>query len=252
MHVEFDGQEFDAFTVGVAIDRDYELDKWGRPWLEKQTWDLNIRIKNPDPASESALDTAIENMEDVFSGMVSDHVRIKHTGVAKNNTAHVIESGDHLGGVRLVKGPSYAKYQAGELASFRTARVRLEAYLPKYSSDLRIIDADEKISGRQGVGPAYAVLQPNTGRASIQQVRTHQHVNLTQTGFVTYAGKYGNIPGPVMTAGQLAHPEPVVSHPRIIGGGNGVASAYVSFRIDYTYLFAANTNVLVLPTKFYP
>jgi hypothetical protein len=224
-------------SVGVSISGDYELDATGVPWLKNEVWDMEIKLL----AEEGNLDNQIRNLELALISL-PDKIGVLKDG---NPTAHYVHISETLGGIRPVRPPSYNRFQQGELVTYRSVTASFMLTKPLYVSPYQIVEFNETVP-QVRAARTLAVLQPNFGRAVVQQIRQYQHSKVTQTGTVVYARAYGPIPPPLFNVGQVGPPQITPRSPRKIG--HGQYAAEVAFPIDYTYEFVSPYSLSALPT----
>lgn len=228
-------------SCGVAIDRNYELDSTGEPWLLTSRWDIDIRLIKT--VGGPSLDAQVLTLENTFSQTRSSIYLRNHDG----STSSYASPPDILGGVRVVKPLSFAKYNRGEMVTYRSCTVSVEFTRATVADRYHIIDFTEEVSVVPA-GPIKAALQPNVGEAVIQTVRTQQHSVAQQTGTITFLGAYGQLP-PSLLNGPLVGPVQYSNgSPRRIG--RGAFTKYVAFPRRYSYSYIAPQTLDLLPTRW--
>jgi len=242
--VKFNGQSHRLNSVHPAIDSTVEMTGFGEPWLKNVRWTLDFRLI--DDALGDDLDTQIANIESMYSQTGAD---IRITDDQGVDTAHVIEAGASLGGVRVVKPPSYLKYTKGEHVTYRTGTVVVEATIPLFTSDTLVVQLEEEVDVVSG-GERWAMLQPNEGFAIRQRVRTNESASVIQSGRIVHAGTFGSIPPPLFNTAQKEPVKVKRRQLRRIGGGYSIAARYVEFEQRYTYTFEWPTTLNAFPTKW--
>lgn len=240
---DFGGQTFRAGSVDIAMSSNPELDGAGEPWVDFVRWNLKIRLVKTTLSSVKDQTTALES---AFSQTRAYAKLFESDG--STETAHVLGPTGIIGGVRVVRRPSYASLKNGEAVTFRNVEVTLEACVNLSPSAYHIVDMKEQVP-QQASGARTAAIQPNIGPAILQQVRTQQLSVYTQSGSITYAGTYGPIPPPQFADSfRVAEPRLTPYSPRTIG--RGVYRGEIGFRIDYSYEFVGPSTLAGLPTRW--
>ncbi|MEM1225889.1 MAG: hypothetical protein AAGJ40_09330 [Planctomycetota bacterium] len=236
----FGGNTLPFGVSAPSINRSYELDQWGVPWLEIQRWEIPIRLVK---TSTSPIDTQIQNIETFFETPATSMHILDGSGAI---TAHQISTDEAIGDIRLVGGPSYAALTRGENVTVRNCTVTLEAVLPKYTDPLRLVEFNETTVPAE-VGPTQGILQPNIGQAVIQQTRTAQHRIFVQSGTIRWAAAYGLKPAPRMPTEYLVELPRVTVLPRRFIGPPG-RRREVGPGLSYQYQFLAPASLIAAPT----
>jgi hypothetical protein len=228
-------------AAGVAIDRTYEMDSTGEPWLMHSRWDIDLRLVKT--VGGPSLDAQVLQLDQTFGRTRSSVYLRNHDG----STSAYASPANILGGVRVVKPLSFAKYTHGEMVTYRSCTVSLEFTRALYSDRFYILDFTEEVSVTPA-GPIKTALQPNVGEAVIQTVRTQQHSIAQQSGTITFLGTYGQIP-PALLNGPLVGPVQYSNvSPRRIG--RGIYTAEVAFTRRYAYSYIAPQTMNLLPTRW--
>ena len=225
-------------SAGVTFNRTAILDFRELPYLATDRWVVEFRLINdtPDPKE---LDAKIAQIEAVYAAGQFSSARLLHDDGTP--TDHVILGANTIGGVRVVKPPSYMRFQNGEYVSYRTGTVEIEATVKLDNNPFRVIEFDESIE-IDGGGPEFVMLQPNVGPAIRQQTRTQLKSTATQAGTITHLGAYGVIPPPIWPGAQMRPVRVRKTTPRNIGGD------FYSFQQSYSYEFESEVRLTGSPT----
>jgi len=234
--------EFGSFRhrvngAGLSIERSTVPDYRELPYFATERWTIDFMLVNTttDPKSLDTLITAIEN---AYKNSQSS-ARLLHDDLTP--TRHVLLAQDLVGGVRVVKPPSYARYQNGEYVSYRTGQIVLEATVRLDNNPLRVIEFTERID-IEGGGPEFALLQPNVGPAVRQQTRTNLKCTASQSGRIVYLGTAGPAPPPIWPDALIRPVRRSPETPRNIGGQN------YGYPLSYSYQFESPTLLTGGPT----
>ncbi len=238
MVVEFGTFRHRINSAGIKIERSVVNDHREVAYFATERWTIDFREINTttDPKSLDALITAIE----VAYSSPKTSAKLLHDDLTA--TAHVLGPAGLIGGVRVVKPPSYARYQNGEYVSYRTGEIIIEATKVLDNNPLRIIEFSESIE-IDGGGPESGLLQPNVGLAVVQQTRTNLKCTATQSGRIVYLGGRGPIPAPLWPSALMRPVRERLETPRNVNG------QFWGFPATYTYQFESPTRLSGAPTS---
>lgn len=179
--------------------------------------------------SQSDVDQQIAQIKAAYSKPNQDVVLYLNDGTPSQN---VLRVSDTLGGIRVVKAPSFPDGGGAEYVTYRTFTVGLEAELP-------VVERSALWSFResltfQGGGRIWKILQPIIGDGIEQTIKQNSPYSATQTGeAVGYLGYWSRMwPGPLWpTSEQGFLREESMEGPRRIG------TAYKLFPTRWMYRF---------------
>ena len=241
MRFKFGSTTFRQNAAGISFDATSELDGAGVEWLRTQRWRIELRLIKE--TGGDTLDQQITQINNTISGVTNEAKLLHDDGT---DTAHVMTAAVGLiGGVRVVKPPSYPRFQRGEHVTFRTAVFEIEGVFARFTSALDVIDLQETIQ-QVAAGPRLVTLDRNVGAAVQQTTRTMSRSRLVQSGIIRFAAAYGPIPGPKFGAGQLGPAEIRKIPPRVIG--SGAVKATVGHALQYSYTFEAAASLSANPS----
>jgi len=207
-------------------------------WALTYRWPIEFRLINAGQSSKD-MDSAITTLENAYKQTATSAALLHDDGTP---TVHSLSASNTIGGIRVVKPPSYMKYQNGEYVTYRTGSIVLEAMVKLTDDAYRIIDFSESID-MEGGGPEFAHLQPNVGFAVKQQTRTATKFIATQSGRIVHLGAYGPVPPPLWPSAQMRPVKLRAESPKYVGD---VAH---SFPTSYTYQFEAPAWMAGEPTR---
>lgn len=196
MIIVYGGYSHRASSAGASIERRAELDNFGLVWALTETWTIDFRLIG---TTQSELDTEIALLEAAYRQEAYSLKLLKPDG---SPTQHQIALGSTIGPLKVVKPPSYARYQNGEYVTYRTGQIVVEAMVRLSDNPFRVIDFQESIE-ISGGGETYGLLQPNVGLATKQRTRTNEKCSATQSGRIVHLGTRGPIPPPIWPGDQI-------------------------------------------------
>ncbi len=224
MIIEFGSFRHRVSSAGASIDRSSVLDAFGFAYAITETWTIDFRLIG---TTQQDLDAEIRALERAYAQTVYS---IKLLKPDLSQTAHAITLGSTYGPLRVVKPPSYARYQNGEYVTYRTGQIVVEGLVKLESNPFRIIEFAETLE-ISGGGETYGLLQPNVGLAVRQRTRTNEKCVATQSGRVVHLGARGDIPPPLWP-GSLSGPARIRKEPATRRGND-----LYGFPTSYTYQF---------------
>lgn len=224
MIIEFGSYRHRVSSAGASIDRSSVLDAFGFAYAITETWTIDFRLIG---TTQQDLDAEIRALEAAYA---KEAYSIKLLKPDLSLTAHAIQSGSTIGPLRVVKPPSYARYQNGEYVTYRTGQIVVEGLVKLESNPYRIIEFAETIE-ISGGGETFGLLQPNVGPAVRQRTRTMEKCQATQSGRIVHLGARGGIPPAMWPSEQIA-PVRVRLEPPTRRG-----NTLYGFPTSYTYQF---------------
>lgn len=146
---------------------------------------------------------------------------------------NVLMNTDTLGGIRVVRAPSFPEGGTAEYATFRTFSVALEAEVPVVGSNV-LWSFREKLSFAGSGGPIWDILQPIVGPGVPQIIKAQSPCQATQkgeaVGYLDYWPQLWNTPK--WPAAELQYLRELDQDgPRRIG------QSYKEFPSSWTYHF---------------
>jgi hypothetical protein len=226
-------------SAGLQVDRQPILDHRQEAYLVTERWTVDFREINTGQSSAD-LDAQIAALEEAYSQTAAIAQLLHDDGTP---TVHNLQASNTLGGIRVVKPPSYMRFQNGEYVSYRTGNLILEATI-KLTEDVdRVIEHTWSLD-MDGGGPVDAHLQPNVGPAVKQRVRTMEKFTATYSGRIVHLGTYGPIPPTIWPQAQIRRVKPRIESPKLI-----VGTAY-GFPTNYTYQYESAVPLTGIPAIF--
>lgn len=243
MFLKFGNYTHPINNAGVSIDSTPLMDASGEIYAHDEKWTVDFRLPNTttDPKN---LDTAVNSLIAAYAQDQASAYILHPDGT---NTVHKLDSSNIRGGVRVIKPPSFLKYQNGEMVTYRTGRLQIAGTKFRAQDALTVVDFKETIDITQP-GSKYEALTPNTGPSIIQRTATGVPATCTQSGTITYFGTYGNPPAPVFSIPMAEPPRIQYSSPTKVG--SGATAGFHGFPVSYTYRWVWPQALNALPTRW--
>jgi hypothetical protein len=179
---------------------------------------------------QQSIDQQIQQIKTAYSVPNQDVVLYLSDGVTASQ--NVIRVQDTLGGIRVVRAPSFPEGGGAEYATYRTFTVGLEAELPAVGPSA--LWSFRESLAFQGGGRIWDIAQPIYGDGIEQTIKQNSPYSAVQTGeAVGYRGYWAKMwPGPLWPPREQGFlREESMEGPRRIG------TAYKLFPTRWTYRF---------------
>jgi hypothetical protein len=188
-------------------------------------------------ASQDDLTTKILALEAAYSVQGGSAGLYQDDGTA---TAHVLNSPSTVGGVRVVRGPSYPEGARGEYSTWRTYEIELEADFP--NAGLGILGWSETLVFSGG-GPRFRFLPVINGPPQKQLVNQLTTFHATQEGSAVGRGAYPVPPAPLWPAHEHRDQRSIqYRNPKRTG------NTLTSYDVSWRYVFESVTPLAGLPS----
>lgn len=232
----------------LSIQKDTVRAQSGIPVSTVVRWEIEGLLIPTAGASDTVADltTKILALEAAYKQIGVDALLLTAGGSA---TAHALRSAGSVGGVQVVKPPSFPSGEQAEYATYRRYTVGLEAeYLigdgtggGNGSEGADVMNWQETITISGGL-PLYAWTRPIFGIPERQIARQHTTYTATQSGS---AVGYSRLPDPPLPLWPAA----LVS--RSVGNSSPQAkgSGYVEYPISWTYQFESAEKLIGVATR---
>lgn len=195
----------------------------GAKHIERRTMLISGKLHGDD------VDDLTTNIQAMEAAYVDGRNAILYQSDGSTETAHQLINSSALGGVRVVRPPSFSDPIQGEYTTWRTFQIELEA---DYLALTGLLAFEETVT-RQGTGgPRYAYLECVEGEPEKQQVSEKTVSMLVQTGRAVGVTTYPEPPGPLF-AGDEDGVERTVS----LRSPLNVLGFSTDWGIEWTYRF---------------
>lgn len=207
----------------------------GDTWAIRETWNINGVLTNTS-GNPNTLDTKVAALIAAYGQDNQDLAIILPDGT--RSQSHRLLNSDTIGGVRVVRPPSFPKGEGAEGVTYRTFTVTLEAIKPTVATHL-VLSFEETVSWSGG-GPEFGYLYPAIGAPVRQQLRRQTTYKATQSGRAVGLSRYPTVPRPIWPMARLRPEETPITKrsPRRVGG------SYIEYEISWNYQFESASKLV--------
>lgn len=213
----------------IVISRRTLFSAANTPLAVVERWEINGLLQ---AGSAAEMSEQIDALEAAYSS--GGHDLLLYLPDGSTASSHRLLNAQTLGGVRVVRPPSYPQGRGAEYATIRTFSVALEAELPLLPLDTALVSYRETLEFRGG-GPRFGHLEPLIGLPIKQVLRRHTIFRATQRGEAVGWVAYPTPPSPLWPAALVESGTLHAASPR--RRGSGEALAYTDFPITWSYQF---------------
>jgi hypothetical protein len=213
----------------ITIWRRTLLSAANTPLAVSERWEIAGLLQ---AATVQEMSEKIDALEAAYSEDGRDLVLYLPDGTTASS--HYLASSQTLGGVRVVRPPSYPEGRGAQYATVRTFLVTLEAEVPVTSPETALVSFRETLE-LTGGGPRYGHLEPLVGWPIKQLLRRHTVFRALQRGEAVGWLAYPAAPPPLWPAALVEAGTSQAGSPR--RRGLGAALAYTDFPISWSYKF---------------
>lgn len=226
--------------AGIAITRDTKFSADGIEEHVTTRWDYTGVLIAADQAT---LITEIRALESAYE---------QHGGEAyimdDTNILHSLKSSQAIGGVRVVRKPSFTEFVGAEGQTQRTYNLALEADIITAASDAGsgIVEWEETLSFSGG-GPRWVYLPVLNGQPQKQTTHQATTYKAVQSGRAVGLSGYPTVPRPIWP--QALHQDQSgsqISSP--VKVGSGAAATSRRYPVSWTYVFESTEPLIGTPT----
>lgn len=230
MILSYNGNPHAENEANVSITREgLEADD-GFVYGYTERWDIT-GILHGD--TDSVLVTAMNNLLAVYSVQGGDLEWTKN-----GTTMHSLISGNTLTGTRVTAPPHFTKNSGGELTTFRTYAIRVEAEVAFAELSLvtpLILKFEESFNTTGTGGPKVGFLPTLTGKPQKQQLQQYTSVTLVQSGLSVGLGAYPAVNTPLWPDDEHVDRRQINKSPNRKRNGVGL-----EYPIQWNYTFERN------------
>lgn len=237
MYLKYGGYPHTSGEAAFSISRDGQFSPEGVYQGYVERWDISGRLHAADVASLSAAITALQAayaLQGQDIGLYNDD---------HSPTAHRMLNSQTVGGIRVVRQPSFPESQGAEYTTFRSYSIGVEGEFLDLESG--IVNWTEVVNF-EGGGPVYVHLKPINGVAQKQVSIQNDTFRATQAGSaVGYLG-YPNPPAPLWPSDLVRAPAISRKTPRRKGPRG--SQLFVEYEVSWNYAFESVAPLTGGPT----
>lgn len=227
--------------AGVAIARETVFSPMAMPIATREHWRIDGILQ---AETQDALTTAIEELSRAYRLQAQDVTLYLPDG--STPTAHRILSRNTIGGVRVVKPPSFPENKGAEYSTYRSYTIELEAETPVENAGEIMLQWDETLSFTGG-GPRWVYLPVLSGPAIKQLVQQQTTYRVTQSG---RGGLSGLSPAGCTIWLDAWHSDAssvTRKLPRLSGSGSSAVET--EFEVTWNYQFESASPLVAQPSR---
>lgn len=184
----------------------------------------------------SALTDKLRALETAYAKQYQNAGLYDETGTA---TAHVLTTGNSLGGVRS-SGVTYPTGDGAEYTTYRSYSVTLEA--DYFVNGVTILDFNETLTFNGTCGPRKIIIECLTGEAVEQTVNQKTKMTATQSGSSIGWLSMPSPPQPLWPGNEIVESRSITN-----GSAKWVNGQRVEFPISWSYSFQSTTPLTGTP-----
>jgi len=200
----------------------------------KETWSIEGILHGDDNAS---LVTAMSELITAYSLQDKDL-----TWTKGSDEMHSLKNADTLTGIKVTNLPHFPKSSSGELTTFRTYNITVEAEVAFTSIDLDadpfvplILKYEETLDYTGTGGPKFGLLPTLKGKYQKQLLTETSPVTLIQSGISVGLGGYPDPPSPLWIKDEHVDRRQITRAPTRRRGGKNL-----EYPIHWSYHFERN------------
>ncbi|HEX4132483.1 MAG TPA: hypothetical protein VHZ24_20800 [Pirellulales bacterium] len=223
--------------VALTIQRDATVSDDEILFGWRETWSIVGRLHADTPDD---LTAAIQNLEAAYRRTRQDVVLYLPDGTTAS--AHQMRNADTVGGIRVIRPPSFPSGRGAEYSTFRTYSIQLEADFLDSSDETGLLAWNETLNFSGG-GPRWVYLPTLQGRPVRQQLQAATTFKVTQSGRAVGLRGYPTPPAPIWpTAWHQEQGGVTRVLPHRVGSNNA------QYEVTWTYSFESADPLLGRPT----
>ena len=228
--------------AGVAIARETVFSPMAVPIATREHWRIDGVLQ---AETQEALTFAIEELSRAYRLQAQDVVLFLPDG--NTPTAHRILSRNTIGGVRVVKPPSFPENKGAEYSTYRSYTIELEAETPVENAGEIMLQWDETLSFTGG-GPRWVYLPVLSGPAIKQLVQQQTTYRVTQSGRAVGYMDYPLPAAPIWLDAWHSDSSSVTRKlPRLSGSGSSAVET--EFEVTWNYQFESASPLVAQPSR---
>lgn len=219
---------------------DVQWNDGGQAWARTERWTLGGELVGN---TTDELTLQILRMVAGYSLQGQSAGFFKGTG---GGTAHILLSDGALGGVRVIKAPSFPKGDQTEYISIRSYQIVLEATF--VDPNIQLLRFQESLQTQAPGGPLYGHSAPIIEIPRKYITRLYTPCRVIQVGSATGLFDWPKPPPPIWPSALFENPPPNKHSPRRYGRPG--QPSWTEYQIDWQYVFEAVTPLIGVPNRW--
>lgn len=226
----------------ITISREVVNDAGERPYIERERWQINGLLPNPD-GSATTLKAAIDELVAAYS--VNGYNLILYMPDGSTPSSHALYSSSCFGGTRVVQRPSFPTGTGPEGVTYRNFSLAVEGDISLISPGTSYTTSFTETLEFNGGGFLDGHLEPLVGQPIKQRRKQNTTYRATQQGEAVGLFGYPPVPPPIWPA-ALTQPNPkfTLSSPRRRQG------TFVDYRINWLYEYESARPIIGTPNTW--
>lgn len=224
MYVRYGSYRHEPGEVEIAIAREGVLTEAQTAYAVRERWELTGLLVGD---SQGDIDAKVRRLKNAYSIHGKDITLVMDNGAPSQLR---MVSSNAVGGVRVVRPPSFPSNRGGVYATHIPYTISLEAVFGSTNPVTNIVSFRETLV-TEGGGPRIGYLEPLTGPPIAQILKRHTVYRAVQQGSAVGAGAYPAVPAPIFPASMIGNPRVEYGSPDRIG------DASWNYPISWTYEF---------------
>jgi hypothetical protein len=230
---QYGSYTFAQNEISTIFRQEYVRDSRNFRRYIRKTIEINGKLH---ASSADALTTAMNTLDSAFSVDGRDFTLFTDGGTA---THHRLLTGAAIGGVRVMRGPSYEPGDGGEYTTYRSYNIMLEAdYLVPNAPN--VMEFEESVTVIGSGGPRIVWRPVLVGDAKPQLTTQKTLSKTVQSGTAMGHGTWPFPPNPLWPEFELAEERNLVRH-----APKRNLSSLIDYRISWSYAFTRGSSQLI-------
>lgn len=241
MYVKFGSYKHDVGECELNLSREILETDARTPYAEVWRADISGMLLADNQAS---MDQKVEALLRAYSKANQDFVLYLSDGTPSYIN---MRSRNAIGGVRVVRGPSFPSNRNAAYVTYLPYSIALEAEFPFAQRADALRSFQERIV-RSGGGPKFSLTETLNTRPIPQRNKVATIYHATQSGNAVGLYAMPTVPAPIWPQWLVEAPKIEVGSPKRIGTGR--SKGYTDFTVSWQYTFQSVTPLYGYPTRW--
>lgn len=238
MQLSFGGHTHAIGEVDLGIASETMFTEGGTAWATRKRFSISGDLLGDSPAD---IDAAVLTLEAAYKSGIRGDVSLSLPGGGLTNIS--VKNSDTLGGIQVVRPPSYPTMNnAGYVTNLRF-EIEIEATFPITSPQTFLRSFTETMTF-EGGGPEFRYLELLSGLPIRQRVKDNTIYRATQQGSAVGINSYPRRPPPRWPAFLVMTPTTSATSPR------RVSENYTDFETVWNYEFESAHRLVGAPNNW--